>query len=135
VARLKGTFYWNMLPLFVVNLPSICYFGIFQMKNWTSHIKYHVYCIWILSKEVIRVSKLLFKGIFDFLKFTCFCFLTDLACFSKLCHAMKLLIPFFVIPYLFILLSSYAVAPMCNFIFKYLASYVLKGQNHSCACM
>ena len=89
VARLEGMllFFWNLLPLFE-NLPCINFLIIFQMKTWTSQLKYHVYCIWILLKEVIRVSKILFKGILELLKFICFWFLTDLACYFEECATL-----------------------------------------------
>lgn len=49
--------------------PLYLMYDMFQMKIWRSHLKYHAYCIWILLREVILVSKILFKGTLVVLKF------------------------------------------------------------------
>lgn len=68
VAGFEGIFLLNWTMSFGKSTLRWCIF-IFQMKTWTSHPKCHAYCIWILSKEVMQVSKILSKGILKPLQF------------------------------------------------------------------
>ena len=69
VAGLKGIFLFDCTMSFGKSTFHSCIFIIFQMKTWTSHPKYHAYCIWILSEEIMQVSKILSKGILKLLWF------------------------------------------------------------------
>lgn len=107
--QIKGYISWNVLPIFP-NLPFIHYYVQFQMKTWKIHLKYHVYCIWILSKELTRVSKILFKGILELSMFTSSCFLTCLASYFDECSTFYETI----VPQFFPYCSRYLPIFMCT---------------------
>lgn len=74
VAKFQGKFLVETYPSQskcgkCLTCPLCFMYDMFQMKIWRSHLKYHAYCIWILLREVILVSKILFRGTLVVLKF------------------------------------------------------------------
>ncbi|KAI8548395.1 hypothetical protein RHMOL_Rhmol07G0270800 [Rhododendron molle] len=66
VAKFQGKFLVETYPSQsmcgkCMTCPLCFMYDMFQMKIWRSHLKYHAYCIWILLREVILVSKILFR--------------------------------------------------------------------------
>lgn len=75
---IKVRYLWRDLCTLILHWTShhLRAFVMFQLKTQASQLKFLVYCTWILSKEVIQVSKTMFKGIFYWSLF-CFYFLMD----------------------------------------------------------
>jgi len=62
VVNINGEFFSHVLfKYFLLNIFILR--SLFQTKSRKSHLGYHVYCIWILSRDIIMVWKTLCKGI------------------------------------------------------------------------